>query len=342
MSRSSRTVLGLVILAFLAAGLVAITPAWAASVESSATTVVPGQSLALFGFEFEPDVSVKLCWDGQNCANLGRATPGEDGSFVATVSVPATAGGGLHSISACQAFNEGTSDERLLCGSVSLTVSAVDTTTTTLATTTTTPATTTSTSATTTSTAATTTTSTTLAPTTTTTTPPTTDPTVPSTLATTTTIAPTPTTPTTTTTTTPDITSPTTTTPSVIRSTTLPSPTTTVVASVTGSSVLDASDQDANSDPSQATAALQGSTTSTAPAPSGDGEPDTREADASTSEAETEVLGLSIEADPVSTSDTVDTVNWPLTISLLTAAVVLLILAIRLIVKDIRSPSWLR
>jgi hypothetical protein len=127
--------------------LLSATPARAASLVLSESSAAPGESIEVLGLGFEADSSVRLCWDDENCANLGRANTAEDGTFSATVEIPGDASRGTHEISACQTVITG-----LLCAWANITVEEDSTTTTTTltATTTTTTATATTTTATTT------------------------------------------------------------------------------------------------------------------------------------------------------------------------------------------------
>jgi hypothetical protein len=76
-------------------------PAFAASISISPSSGLAGSSATITGTDFLP-LSVQLCWDGENCTNLGTATPGATGEINVGVTIPSGAPPGRHTVSACQ------------------------------------------------------------------------------------------------------------------------------------------------------------------------------------------------------------------------------------------------
>ncbi len=96
--------LTLVVVLFMLAMQVTTAPAaYAASVGVSPGAGDAGSSATVAGTAFVPLVTVSLCWDGQECSDLGSVTPDVGGDFSVVVTIPSAAAAGPHSISACQA-----------------------------------------------------------------------------------------------------------------------------------------------------------------------------------------------------------------------------------------------
>ena len=128
--------------------------AGAADLEVADAEVSPGQSVALTGSGFLAVAPVSLCWDQEGCSNLGKAQPGTQGSFTASVTIPDEVTAGTYQIFACQqpAGDCASAGVRVASSTTTSTTStsttSTTTSTTTTSTTTTTLASTTSTSAT--------------------------------------------------------------------------------------------------------------------------------------------------------------------------------------------------
>jgi len=75
-------------------------PAFAASISISPSSGLAGSSATISGTDFLP-LSVELCWDGENCSNLGTATP-VSGEINVGVTIPSGALPGRHTVNACQ------------------------------------------------------------------------------------------------------------------------------------------------------------------------------------------------------------------------------------------------
>ncbi|MDP9145781.1 MAG: hypothetical protein M3N43_14015 [Actinomycetota bacterium] len=107
-------------------------PAAAASISVSPGSGQPGIGARVDGSAFLLLVNVDLCWDSENCSDLGSVNPDALGNFNVGITIPGIAATGTHTINACQ--------EGLGCTSTSFQVMSSPATSTTIPATTTTSA----------------------------------------------------------------------------------------------------------------------------------------------------------------------------------------------------------
>ena len=81
-------------------------PAAAASISLLPVSGVAGSFVQVEGSGFLPDLPVAICWNHQECSNLGRADVNATGGFSTTIRVDNGAAPGTYSVNACQAARE--------------------------------------------------------------------------------------------------------------------------------------------------------------------------------------------------------------------------------------------